>query len=158
MHVGAGLARHAGRERLVANALGGEMRASGSNAHAKRAAASGLALDFDRAAVSGRQLLDQRESDAGAFVRARLRAFDAMKALEQSRLFRCRNPDAAVGGRYIYKSGNPAHDKECGMTLLSLSSRKPVLEHVGISPCTRAGRARRKEPKKHGTQKFVEGL
>jgi hypothetical protein len=43
------------------------------------------------------QFLDQRETDARAFVGAGSRALDAMKALEQARPFGFRNPHPGVG-------------------------------------------------------------
>ena len=48
------------------------------------------------AAVQLHELLHEREADAGAFVRAALRAFDAVEALEQPRQLVLRHADAGV--------------------------------------------------------------
>ena len=48
------------------------------------------------AAVKFDQLLDQRESDAGAFLRACAAAVHAMKAVEQTRQFFVGNADAGI--------------------------------------------------------------
>ena len=48
------------------------------------------------AAVQPHQLLHQRETDAAAFVRAAARAFDAVKALEQTRQLVRGNAGAGV--------------------------------------------------------------
>ncbi len=46
---------------------------------------TGRAVDAHDATMQPGELLDERQADAGPFVGARTRAFDAMKALEQPR-------------------------------------------------------------------------
>ena len=55
--------------------------------------------DLDRAAVQPDKLLHEREADAGAFVGAPARAFDAMEALEQAGQLGLGNAGAGVAHR-----------------------------------------------------------
>jgi hypothetical protein len=74
------------RRRLLAggNPLGRQVRRAGPHADGERRAFTLATVDGDRPSVQAGQLLDQREPDAGPFVRPRPRVLHAVKALEHS--------------------------------------------------------------------------
>src|SRR4051794_16475837 len=78
------------------------MRKAKRQSHAKGRAFARLAFHVDRAAVKLDQLIDQRETDAGAFVRSSALSFDSMKALKQAGQFFRRNAYAGVAHRKLY--------------------------------------------------------
>ena len=78
------------------HAIGRQMRHPARNAHAERRALPRPTLDLNLPAMQPHQLLNQSESDPGALVAARARAFDAMKALEETRQLLGCNPGASV--------------------------------------------------------------
>ncbi len=85
------------RERASgAHAIGRQMRHPAWDAHAERRALPGSTLDLNLAPMQPHELLNQRKPDAGALVAARTRAFDAMKALEETRQLLGCDPGARV--------------------------------------------------------------
>ena len=66
------------------------------DAHAHRGARSEPALDLDIASVQADELLDERQPDADAVVRARRRPPDAPESLEQTRKLLLGNSDPRV--------------------------------------------------------------
>ena len=72
------------------------MRGTERDPYPERGPLSDLARDLDRAAVQLHELLHERQADAGALVRAPVRRFDAVKALEQARQLLLGDADTRV--------------------------------------------------------------
>src|SRR5690348_13452899 len=66
------------------------------DSYADRRAGAHRAVHADRSAMELDEFLDQREADAGAFVRPALCSVDAMEALEDMREFVCRDAGPRV--------------------------------------------------------------
>ena len=72
------------------------MRAARGDGDREATAPAVDAFDAHGAAVQPRQLLDQREADAGAFVGAPARALDPVEAVEEARQLARGDADAGV--------------------------------------------------------------
>src|SRR5579862_6819065 len=96
---GLGAHRGGGSAGFRLDPAGGKMGAAERKRDGKDAALGHTAAHFNRAAMQFHQILDERQTDSGAFVGSSPGAFDAMKALEDMRYFLFRYADAGVRDR-----------------------------------------------------------
>ncbi len=76
--------------------LSGEMTGSEWQRHGECRAAAFFAAHRDRATMQFHELVHERKTDTGAFVRTSFRIGHAIESFEQARDLRCWNPHAGI--------------------------------------------------------------